>query len=71
MEKRSHCYLANFARDSPAICRPQEGFKHKFDLDTVLPASKTTAVCNLLVLTKFEERTTRYYAFCRVGTLIQ
>ncbi len=43
MEKRSHRYLEDFGRDAPAICPSQEGCFHKFNFDTVLPASKTTA----------------------------
>jgi hypothetical protein len=31
MEKRSHRYLTDLGRDSPAICRPWEGFFHIFD----------------------------------------
>jgi hypothetical protein len=53
IEKRPHRYLADFGRDSPAICRPWEGFIHKFDFEPVLPASKTSAVCNLPVLKDF------------------
>ncbi len=63
MEKRSHHYLEVSGRDSPAICRPRKGFFHNFDSDTVLPASKTTTVCNLPVSIWFEQRTTRYGVF--------
>jgi hypothetical protein len=73
IEKRSHRYIADLRRDSPAICRPQEGYIQKFVYHAVLPASKTTAVGNLQVLSRFEQRTTgtRYCVFCCVSTLIQ
>ncbi len=47
MKKRSLRYLADLGRDPPAICRSREDFFHKFDFDTVLPASKEIAVCNI------------------------
>ena len=69
--KRSYRYFEDFGRDSPAICRPRQGFFHNFDFETVLPVSKTTAVCNLPVSIRFEQRTIRYRVFGCVGTLIQ
>jgi hypothetical protein len=56
---------------SPSICRPREGFFHKFDFDTVLLALKRTAVCNLPLSLRFEQRTSCYYPFCFVSTLVQ
>ncbi len=41
MVLRSHRYLEDFGRDSPAICGPRGCFFHKFDFDRVLPASKS------------------------------
>ncbi len=55
----------------PLSADPGKVFFHKFDFDTVMPASKSTAVCDLQVLIRFEQRTSRYYVFWCVGTLIQ
>ncbi len=46
-------------------------FLHKFDFETVLPASKTTADCNFPVSTRFELTPSRNSVFCSVCNLIQ
>ncbi len=69
--KRSHRYIEDFGRDSPAICQPREGIFHNFDFDKVLPVSKTTSVGNFPVSIRFEQRPTRYSVFCSGSTWIQ
>ena len=71
IEKRYRRCLAVLGRNSLAICRPRKSFFHKLVFDTSLPASKTTAVCNLPFSIRFEQRTSRYYIFCCIGTSIQ
>ncbi len=69
--KRSYRYCEDFGRDSPAICRPRQGFFHNFDFETVLPVLKTTAGGNLPVSLRFVLSPIRYSVFCSGRTLIQ
>ncbi len=71
IEHSSYRYCDDFAKDLPAISRPQGGFFHNSDFETVLPLSKTIAGRNLPVLLRFVLCPTRYSVFCSGKTLIQ
>ncbi len=67
----SYRYCDDFAKDLPAISRPQGGFFHNFDFETDLPLSKKIAGRNFPVLLRFVQCPTRYSVFCSGSTLIQ